>query len=81
MNTEIIALQSFVKDELYSLSKTIDRVKTEECNQTDFIVEMKKMLKDSKAKTEMIKTLSKNVNTITNAYRIISENKKSDTDR
>ena len=43
--------------------------------------EMTKMLEESKTKTEIIKTLSENVNTITNAYRIISENTKSDTDK
>ena len=42
---------------------------------------MKKMLEESKTKTEIIKTLSKNVNTVINAYQIISENKKSDTDK
>ena len=36
--------------------------------------EMKKMIEESKTKTEIIKMLSENVN------RIISENKKSDTD-
>ena len=38
------------------------------------------MLEEINTKTEIIKTLPENVNTITNAYRIISENKKSDTD-
>ena len=43
--------------------------------------EMKKMLEESKIKTETIKTLSENVNSITNAYWIISENNESDTDK
>ena len=81
MHAEIIALKSFVKEELYSLNKNVDRVRTEQCNQTDFMEEMKKMLEESKTKTEIIKMLSENVNTITNVYRIISENKKSDTDK
>ena len=59
----------------------IIKVRTEKCNQTDFMEEMTKMLEESKTKTEIIKTLSQNVNTITNAYRIISENTKSDTDK
>ena len=42
LNTEIIALKSFVKDELYSLIKDIDRGRTEQCNQIDFLKEMKK---------------------------------------
>ena len=41
LNAEIRALKSFVKDEL-SLSKNIDRVRTEQCNQTHFMKEMKK---------------------------------------
>ena len=57
------------------------KVRTEQCNHTDFMEEMTKMLEESKTKTEIIKTLSENVNTITNAYRIISENTKSDTDK
>ena len=81
MHAEIIALKSFVKEELCSLSNNVDRVRTEQCNQTDFMEEMKKMLEESKTKTEIIKMLSENVNTITNAYRVISENKKSDTDK
>ena len=39
------------------------------------------MLEESKTKTEIIKTLSENVNTITNVYRIISGNKNNDTDK
>ena len=42
---------------------------------------MKKMLEESKTKTEIIKMLSENVNTITIAYRVILENKMSDTDK
>ena len=39
------------------------------------------MLEVSKTKTEIIKRLSKNANTITIAYRIISENKNIDADK
>ena len=81
MNAEIMALESFAKDETYSLSKNIDRVRTEQCNQTDFMEEIKKKLEEIKTKTGIIKTLPENVNTVTNAYRIISEKKKSDTDK
>ena len=35
----------------------------------------------SKTKTDIIKALSENVNTITNAYQIISENKKRNSDK
>ena len=64
-----------------SFNKNIDRVRTEQCNQIDFMEKTKKMLAESKTKTEIIKALSENVNTITNTYWIISENKKSDTDK
>ena len=43
--------------------------------------EMQKMLEKSKTRTTIINTLSENVNTITNTYRIVSENEKSDTDK
>ena len=43
--------------------------------------EMEKMLEKSKTRTTIINTLSENVNTITNTYRIVSENEKSDTDK
>ena len=39
------------------------------------------MIEESKTKTEITTRLSESVNTITNAYRIISENKKSDTEK
>ena len=42
---------------------------------------MKKILEVSKTKTEIVKTLSKNLNTITIAYGIISENKNNDTEK
>ena len=47
-------------------------MKEQKCNE---------MLEESKTKTEIIKTLSENVNTITNVYRIISGNKNNDTDK
>ena len=65
----------FFEDKLYNL-------RIEQCNQTDIMEEIKKKLfEESKTKTEIIKTLPENVNTITNAYRIISENNKSDIDK
>ena len=57
INAKVMALKSFVKDELYSPSKSTDRVRTKQCNQTDFMKEMKKVLEESKTKTEIIKTL------------------------
>ena len=59
MNAEIIALKSFVKEELYGLNKSTHRVRNKQCNQGDFIEEMKKMLnKRLNTKTEINKTLS-----------------------
>ena len=49
-------------DELYRLSKNIDQVRTEQCDQTKFMPGMTNMLEESKTKTEIIKTLSENVN-------------------
>ena len=77
MNAELMALKSFVMDELYGLNKNIDRVRIEQCDQTNFMEGMKKMLEESKTKTEIIKTLSDNVNIIATSYRNISKIKKS----
>ena len=74
MNAEIIALKNFVKDETNSLSKNIDQVKAEMCNQTNFMKRIEKMLEEGKTKTEIIKALSKNLSTITNACGVISKN-------
>ena len=77
MNAELMALKSFVMDELYGLNKNIDRVRIEQCDQTNFMEGMKKILEEIKTKTEIIKTLSDNVIIITTYYRNISEIKKS----
>ena len=62
-------------DELYHLSKNIDQVRMEQCDQTKFMAGMTNIFEESKTKTEIIKMLSENVNTTT-AYWNISENKK-----
>ena len=74
MNAEIMALKNFVKDETNSLNKNIDRVKAEMYNQTNFMERIEKMLEEGETKTEIIKSLSKNLSTITNACGVISKN-------
>ena len=69
-----MALKNFVKDETNSLSKNIDQVKAEMCNQTNIMKRIEKMLEEGKTKTEIIKALSKNLSTITNACGVISKN-------
>ena len=43
INAEIMAIKNFVMDELYSFNKTLDRVRTEQCDQTKFMKDMKNL--------------------------------------
>ena len=43
INAELMAIKSFVMDKLYSFNKTLDRVRTEQCDQTKLIEEMKNL--------------------------------------
>ena len=55
-------------DELYSLSRSINRVRTEQIAQTNFMVDVKKIWEENSNKNEIIKTLLENLNTITNSF-------------
>ena len=60
-------------DELYSFNKTLDRVRTEECDQTKFMKDMKNLTDENHTKTLIIKTLTENLNTI-NKEKFITNN-------
>ena len=63
---EVMAIKNFIMDELYSLSRSIDRVRSEPIEQTNFMGDMNKIREENLNKNEIIKTLVENLNTITN---------------
>ena len=62
-----MAIKNFIMDELYSLSRSIDRVRTEQIDQTNFMGDVNKIGEENSNKNEIIKTLAENLNTITNS--------------
>ena len=77
INAELMAIKSFVMDELYGFNKTLDRVRTEQCDQTKLIEEIKNLSNENHTKTLIIKTLSENLNTVTKQQNVINNNKNS----
>ena len=62
-------LKSFVMDELYSINFPLDRVRTEQWDQTKYIEENSNNMWDNIATKNMItKMLSENLNKITNSF-------------
>ena len=62
-------------DKLYSLSRIIERVRTEQIDQTNFMGDVKQIWEENSNKTVIIKTLLENVNTITNSlYKSLDKN-------
>ena len=81
INAELMAIKSFVMDELYGFNKTLERVRTEQCDQTKLIEEMKNLSNENHTKTLIIKTLSENLNTITKQQNVVNKNLNSNTDQ
>ena len=50
INAEILGIKNFVMDELYSFNKTLDRVRTEQCDQTKFMKDMKNLTDENHTK-------------------------------
>ena len=50
LTTEIMTIKSFIMSELHRLSRSIDRVKTEQIDQTNFIEDVKKVSKENSNK-------------------------------
>ena len=62
-------------DKLYSLSRIIERVRTEQIDQTNFMGDVKQIWEENSNKTVIIKTLPENLNTITNSlYKSLDKN-------
>ena len=62
-------------DKLYSLSRIIERVRTEQIDQTKFMGDVKQIWEENSNKTVIIKTLLENLNTITNSlYKSLDKN-------
>ena len=74
INAEIMAVKSFVMDELYNFNKTLDRVRTEQSDQTKLIQEIKNLSYENHTKTLIIKSLTDNLNTISKERNIASNN-------
>ena len=70
-----MAIKNFMMDKLYSLSRIIERVRTEQIDQTNFMGDVKQIWKENSNKTVIIKTLLENLNTITNSlYKSLDKN-------
>ena len=68
LKAEFLALKSFVMDELYGIKLSIDRVRTEQCDQTKYLEENTKNLWEEIAtKNIIIEFLSENFNQNTNS--------------
>ena len=67
LTAEVMAIKNFIMDELYSLSRCIDRVRTEQIDQTNFMGDVNKIREENSNKNKIIKTLLENQNTITNS--------------
>ena len=50
LTTEIMTIKSFIMNELHRLSRSIDRVKTEQIDQTNFMEDVKKVSKENSNK-------------------------------
>ena len=59
LTTEVVDIKNYIKDELYSLSRSIDPVRTEQIDQTDFMGIVEKIWDENSNKNEIIKILLK----------------------
>ena len=62
-----MAIQNFTMDKLYRLSRSINRVRTEQKDQTNFMGDVKNIWEENSSKNKIIKTFLENLNTITNS--------------
>ena len=47
LTAEVMDIKNFIMDELYRLSRSIDRVKTEQIDQTNFMGDVKKIWEEN----------------------------------
>ena len=62
-----MAIQNFTMGKLYRLSRSINRVRTEQKDQTNFMGDVKNIWEENSNKNKIIKTFLENLNTITNS--------------
>ena len=63
-----MAIKNCIMEELYSLSRSIDRFRTEQLNQTNFMGDVKKFWEENSNKNVIIKSLLENLNTVTYSF-------------
>ena len=56
LTTEVMAIKNFIMGELYSLSRSIDCVRSEQIDQTNFMGDVKKIWEENSNKNVIIKT-------------------------
>ena len=71
-----MAIKNFTMDKLYRLSRSINRVRTEQKDQTNFMGDVKKIWEENSNKNKIIKTFLGNLNKITNSLYKSSKKKK-----
>ena len=75
LTAEVMAIENFIMGDLHSLSRSINRVSTEQIDKTKFMRDVKKIWEENLNKNKIIKTLQENLNTITNyLYKSSDEN-------
>ena len=76
LTAEVVAIKNLIIGEPYSLSRSINRVRTEQTEETGFIGDVKKIWEQNSNKNEIIKTLLKKLNT--SQIRFINHHKNVD---
>ena len=75
LTAEVMAIKNFIMGDLHSLSRSINRIRTEQIDKTKFMRDVKKIWEENLNKNKIIKTLQENLNTITNyLYKSSDEN-------
>ena len=67
LTAEVMDIKNFIMNKLYGLSRSINSVRTEQIDQTNFMGDVKKIWEENSNKNEIIKTLLGNLNTVTNS--------------
>ena len=70
-----MAIKNFTMDKLYRLSRSINRVRTEQKNQKNFMGDVKKIWEENSNKNKIIKIFLGNLNKITNSLYKSSKKK------
>ena len=68
LSAEVVAIKNLLIDKRYSLSRSIDRVRTEKIDQTNIMGDVKKIWEQNSNKNGIIKTLLKKLITISDSF-------------